>query len=93
MAILTITESRATVIAGLQVLRLSSIASQTLAIGAGPVSSTPFHPDTKLIRVHTDAPCRITGGRDAGAADIPLSANQTEYFDVTESFLANTPFV
>lgn len=56
---------------------------QTLLTVAG--QSAPFNQYTNMIRVHTDAPIKISIGSNPGAtANSPrLAANQTEYFTVT----------
>src|ERR1700741_2154719 len=50
-----------------------------------PGQSAAFNQYTNLIRVHTDAPIKISIGSNPGAnANSPrFAANQTEYFTVT----------
>lgn len=64
-------------------------ASQTAAIGG---SSTPvanaFQPNTRFVRLNTDAVCSVAFGAGtptATATSMRLAANQTEYFKVPEN--------
>lgn len=55
-----------------------------IAIGGVSVQSAAFNAETKIIRVHTDAICSVKIDADptAGANDMRLAADQTEYFGV-----------
>lgn len=61
-----------------------SIATQTVAIGAGSTQSAAFSANTKFVRIHTDAICSVKFGANptAAATDARLAANQTEFFGV-----------
>jgi len=54
------------------------------ALMSSPTTSPAFGQYTRMIRVHTDAPIKISIGSAPGAtANSPrLAANQTEYFTV-----------
>jgi hypothetical protein len=58
--------------------------NQQVAIGAGSVQSAAFASGTTLIRVHTDAICRIAFGDApvAGPTTPRMAAGSTEYFGV-----------
>lgn len=74
------------------------VAEQVVAIGVGSTESAPFHDDTTIVRVETDAICSISFGKDganiATANKMRMVAGQTEYFGVargtTISVIANT---
>lgn len=59
-----------------------TVVEQTLMTAAG--TSPGFGQYTRMIRVHTDAPIKVSIGASPGAtANSPrLAANQTEYFGV-----------
>lgn len=52
---------------------------------AAPGTSAAFNQYTNMVRVHTDAPIKMSiGGAPGATANSPrLAANQTEYFTVT----------
>lgn len=63
--------------------------NQQLTIGAGSVASSAFGNNTKFVRLHTDATCRISfstanPGTNPVAATTTqrMAANSTEYFGV-----------
>lgn len=58
--------------------------NQQVAIGAGSVQSTAFGDNVRLVRVHTDAPCRVAFGVNptASASSKRMASGQTEYFGV-----------
>jgi hypothetical protein len=59
-------------------------AVQQVAISGVAAQSAVFGDTTKLIRVHTDVPCRILFGENptASATSPRMSAGATEYFGV-----------
>lgn len=65
---------------------LPPLASQTVAIGGTSAASTnAFGPNTRMIRVHTDAICSVAVGPTptAVATAMRMSADSTEFFGVT----------
>lgn len=58
--------------------------TQVITFGSTSVASAAFAASTKLVRVHTDAPCHITAGDapTATANSLRLGEGQTEYFGV-----------
>ena len=67
-----------------------ALAQQSVAIGAGSVTSANFNAKTRLIRVHTDNICSIKIGAavTAVATAQRMAANQTEYFAITPEAIA-----
>jgi hypothetical protein len=68
------------------------IATQQIAIGVGSAAiPNVFNPNTRFLRVHTDAPARfVVGAGTPTAADTNkrLGANGTEYFGVDPVLVA-----
>lgn len=64
----------------------SLLAEQTVTIGA-EAKSALFNPQTRIVRLHTDAVCSILFGAapTATTAKKRLAANATEYFGVPSS--------
>jgi hypothetical protein len=60
-------------------------ASQQVNITASSVASAAFASNTRFVRIHTDAPCRIKFGATPTAAgtSMRMSAGSTEFFGVT----------
>ena len=88
MAVLFITEfANTTAVEGgdAQVAKWPALAHQTVAIGVTSAQSNPFHEDTRLIRVGTDAVCSIDIGTDptATATECRMAADTVEYHGVT----------
>lgn len=54
---------------------------QTLSIGVGSNASAAFQPQTRMVRLHTDAICSVAFGTNPTATtnNQRLAANQTEY--------------
>ena len=69
---------------GLSVVAEPAITDQTVGIAAGASSSAAFNPNTKVVRLHTDAICSVAFGTapTATAANKRMAANQTEYFHI-----------
>ena len=61
-----------------------AVATQTVPIGAGSLQSVAFNPNTRFVRVHTDAICSVLFGADptATAASPRMAAGSTEFFGV-----------
>lgn len=61
-----------------------ALADQTVAIGAGSLTTNALNAKTAFVRVHTDAICSIAFGvaPTATATSARLAANTTEYFAV-----------
>lgn len=59
-------------------------ANLQVTISAGSLQSTAFPDNTRFVRVHTDAPCRIEFGVNPTAAPTSkrMAAGATEYFGV-----------
>lgn len=62
--------------------------TQTAAIGGGSTQSAAFRPNTKFVRLHTDAICNVAFSADTSAvaianASLRLAANQTEFFGIS----------
>lgn len=60
------------------------VATQTVAIGGLTTQSQAFQPQTRFVRVHTDAICSIAWGTSptATTASPRMAADHTEYFGV-----------
>lgn len=60
------------------------VAQQQVAIGGGSLQSSAFDLNTRFIRVHADAICRVAIGSNPTAAgtSMRMAAGQTEYFGV-----------
>lgn len=58
---------------------------QQVSITAGSVQSSAFANNTKFLRVHADAACRVEFGANptADGTSMRMAAGQTEYFGVT----------
>ena len=82
MATLYVSEFRAQILNGVPVAVQPAQREQTVAIGGG-ASSSPFGPNTDLVRLHCDAICSFRfGGAAATTSNARMAANQTEYFVV-----------
>lgn len=68
-----------------QVAAQPEITTQTVAVGGSSTQSSAFNPNTKLVRLHTDAICSVLFGTNptATAAKGRMAANQTEYHSIT----------
>lgn len=68
---------------GVQAAMVPALQKQTVAIsGTAASPSKAFHPDTRVVRLHTDAICSVAFGTSptATATDPRMAADQTEYF-------------
>lgn len=61
-----------------------ALAHQTVAIGATSVQSAKLHPDTRVVRIHTDAICHIHIDTDptVSSGHRRLPANAIEYVGI-----------
>lgn len=59
-----------------------------VSITAGSLQSTAFPDNTRFVRVHTDAPCRIAFGTNptASATTKRVAAGATEFYGVRPGF-------
>lgn len=61
------------------------IVQAPVVIGAGSLKSAAFEAQTRIVRLHTDATCRVLFGSDPTAVattSIRMAAGQTEFFGV-----------
>lgn len=85
MATLYVSEFGGLAVERAQVMSHPPLASQTIAIaGASAQATNAFKPDTRLIRVHTDAICSVAIGPNPTAVTTAMRmvAGATEYFGV-----------
>lgn len=61
-----------------------ALANQTVAITASSVQSAQLNPQTRVIRIHTDAICHIDVGKDPNASTTKrrLPANAIEFIGI-----------
>lgn len=65
--------------------REPSIINQQVSIGAASAQSSPMSDVTRFIRLHAEAPCRVSVGSNpvAAATSMRMGAGGTEYLGVS----------
>ena len=82
--------------AGMPAVQVPEIVTQVVDFSGGVATSLPFGPNTRFLRIETDATCSLAFGKSSPATtgNMRLAGNKTEYFFVTPgdqvSAIANT---